>query len=338
MGEFGETFGNGRGNGEYGEGFGNGEASKSIRDVYAEATSWLAGRGVAEPAANTELLLQRLLGWSRTQLLLNWSDPFPEEEKGLLWQQWLGRKAMGEPAQYIIGEQAFYGLPFAVGPAVLIPRPETELLVERVLELGRQLWPEPAEAEGTGIAGGGSDGRNERDAATRPAVGDVGTGSGCIPVTLAVQRPTWRVYGSDISAQALEMAKRNAARHGARVEWLEGDLLEPYIAGGFDLDILVSNPPYIPAHDVAGLQPEVRLYEPHLALVGGEDGLVLYRRLAEQLRRLPRLPQLIGFEVGQGQADEVLALLRGVHAWQESEIVLDLAGIGRHVIVYDRVR
>jgi release factor glutamine methyltransferase len=122
------------------------------------------------------------------------------------------------------------------------------------------------------------------------------------------------------------------------VEWLEGDLLEPYIRGGIDLDILVSNPPYIPAGDVAGLQPEVRLYEPHLALVGGEDGLVLYRRLADELRRLPRLPQLVAFEVGQGQADEVLALLRSVHAWQESEIVLDLAGISRHVIVYDRAR
>jgi release factor glutamine methyltransferase len=290
---------------------------KTIREVYANACAWLAGRGVQEPAANAERLLQELLGWSRTRLLLNWSEPFPEEEKGLQWQQWLGRKAMGEPVQYIVGEQSFYGLPFYVGPAVLIPRPETELLVERVLELGRQLWPEPGAA---------------------PVLGDIGTGSGCIPVTVAVNRPQWRVYGSDISAAALEMAKRNAARHGARVEWLEGDLLEPYIRGGIDLDILVSNPPYIPAGDVAGLQPEVRLYEPHLALVGGEDGLVLYRRLADELRRLPRPPQLVAFEVGQGQADEVLALLRGVRAWQESEIVLDLAGISRHVIVYDRSR
>jgi release factor glutamine methyltransferase len=300
--------------------------------------AWLAGRGVEEPAANAELLLQRLLGWSRTQLLLNWSDPFPEEEMGLLWQQWLGRKAMGEPAQYIVGEQAFYGLPFAVGPAVLIPRPETELLVERILELGGELWPAGAGGGGPSGGAGDSGGRVARGAPAGPALGDVGTGSGCIPVTMAVQRPAWCVYGSDISAQALEMSRRNAARHGARVEWLEGDLLEPYIGGGVDLDILVSNPPYIPAGDVAGLQPEVRLYEPHLALVGGEDGLVLYRRLCDQLRRLPRLPQLIGFEVGQGQAGEVLALLRSVHAWQEIEIVPDFAGIQRHVIVYDRVR
>ncbi|MFC0216418.1 N5-glutamine methyltransferase family protein [Paenibacillus chartarius] len=350
---------------------------KTIREAYAEACTWLAGRGVAEAAANAELLLQELLGWSRTKMLLNWSEPFPEDEKGLQWQQWLGRKAMGEPVQYIIGEQTFYGLDFRVGPAVLIPRPETELLVERVLKLGAQLWPDAPRDDGAGGAAGSSRGAavamsdagdgeqsnaaatsggaaggataptvggaagavaEESPAARRPVLGDVGTGSGAIPVTIAVKRPDWRVYGSDISAAALEMARGNAARHGARVEWLEGDLLEPYISGGVDLDILVSNPPYIPAGDMAGLQPEVRLYEPQLALVGGEDGLVFYRRLADELRRLPRLPQLVAFEVGQGQADGVLALLQSVHAWQESEIVLDLAGISRHVIVYDRVR
>ncbi|UUZ97596.1 peptide chain release factor N(5)-glutamine methyltransferase [Paenibacillus sp. P25] len=136
------------------------------------------------------------------------------------------RKASGEPVQYIVGEQEFYGLPFKVTPAVLIPRPETELLVEQIVRIGRRLWGEGA----------------------APRVADIGTGSGAIAVSLAVQCPGWQVMASDISPSALEVARENAARHRVeeRVAFVEGDLLGPWIERGERLDAVVSNPPYIP--------------------------------------------------------------------------------------------
>jgi release factor glutamine methyltransferase len=213
--------------------------------------------------------------------------------------------------QYITGEQDFFGLPFAVSPAVLIPRPETELLVEALLHEGLRLFPQGA-----------------------PLLADVGTGSGAIPVTVAHERPAWRVAASDISAAALEMARVNAQRHGvaARVEWLEGDLLEPFIARRIAPDILVSNPPYIPDGDLPALMPEVRLFEPHTALFGGVEGLDLYRRMISQLPQLPRIPTVVGFEVGIRQAEAVAAMLRATADWDEIRFVPDLQGIDRHVI------
>jgi release factor glutamine methyltransferase len=282
----------------------------TIREAYVEASSFLAGRGVAESGACVELLLQHLLGWSRTELLLHWQEQLPLE-LAATWRQLVERKAAGEPVQYIIGEQEFYGLPFRVGGAVLIPRPETELLVEAILHEGSRLFPQGA-----------------------PLLADVGTGSGAIPVTLAHARPAWRVYSSDISAPALEMAQVNAQLSGVaeRITWLEGDLLEPYIERRLALDILVSNPPYIPDADLPALQPEVRLYEPHSALFGGPDGLDLYRRMIGQLPLLPQIPSLVGFEVGIRQAQDVAALLARTADWDDIRYVPDLAGIDRHVI------
>jgi release factor glutamine methyltransferase len=282
----------------------------TIREAYVEASSFLAAQGVADSASCADILLQHLLGWSRTTLLLSWQEPLPQE-LAATWRQLLERKAAGEPVQYITGEQEFYGLPFKVSGAVLIPRPETELLVEAILHEGSRLFPQGA-----------------------PLLADVGTGSGAIPVTISHARPAWRVYSSDISAAALEMARANAQRHGvaARVTLLEGDLLEPYIERRLAPDILVSNPPYIPASDVPALQPEVRLYEPHTALIGGPDGLDLYRRMVGQLPLLPKLPAIVGFEVGIRQAEEVAAMLREAADWEEIRLVPDLAGIDRHVI------
>lgn len=285
-------------------------AAKSIREAFVEASSFLGKLGVAEAASCVELLLQHLLSCSRTELLFRFPEQFPVElaEK---WRQLVERKAAGEPVQYIIGEQDFFGLPFAVSPAVLIPRPETELLVEALLHEGSRLFPQGA-----------------------PLLADVGTGSGAIPVTVAHARPTWRVAASDISAAALEMARVNAQRHGllARVEWLEGDLLEPFIARRIAPDILVSNPPYIPDGDLPALMPEVRLFEPHTALFGGVEGLDLYRRMISQLPQLPRIPTVVGFEVGIRQAEAVAAMLRAAADWDEIRFVPDLQGIDRHVI------
>lgn len=287
----------------------------TIREAYLQASSFLQQESVRDHAIVTELLLCHLLGWSRTDLFLRWGEPFPAE-KETEWSGYLRRKVGGEPVQYIIGEQEFYGLSFHVEQTVLIPRPETELLVEAIMKLGKELWP-----EGTAVA-----------------AADIGTGSGAIAVTLAAQCPTWRVHAVDLSPEALEVARGNARHNGVaeRVAFYQGDLMEPFLqqserAGA--LDIVVSNPPYIETEAIAELEEQVRCYEPILALDGGPDGLVLYRRLIDQLTRLqPTSPRLVGLEVGQGQARDVASLLERAGQWDDIRIVLDLAGIERHVI------
>jgi len=300
----------------------------TIGEACVQASLFLESHGIGEARANAERLMQYLLGVERSGLLRDWRDPLPAE-LALPWERLVARKAAGEPVQYIVGEQWFYGLQFAVTPDVLIPRPETELLVEAVLEAADRLWPE-AEAE---------------EKIRRPVVLDVGTGSGTIGVTLAVQRPSWQVYASDLSAAALAVARTNAERHGAapRMSFVQGDLLVPFMKrtdnsdeyAGLNIDILVSNPPYIPAGDIADLQPEVRDYEPRLALDGGADGLNPYRLIARQLSTLEAIPRIVAFELGQGQAEAVAELLRNCGFWREIRIIPDYAGIDRHVMAID---
>lgn len=309
----------------------------TIREAYSEASSFLRRHGVREPESNAERLLEHVLGESRSGMLLRWGEKFPVEQLGN-WERLLERKAAGEPVQYIIGEQEFYGLAFKVTPAVLIPRPETELLVEEVLRLGRLLLSGDSDA---GEADGGAEEQGpETDGAVcrEPVVCDIGTGSGAIAVTLASACPGWRVLASDLSPEALSVARSNAQRLGVgeRITFAEGDLLRPWIERRERIDILVSNPPYIPEADEPGLQPEVRLYEPRTALYGGEDGLVLYRRMTAQLAELAALPRLIGFEVGLGQAQAVRGLLEQAGDWDDVYVVPDLAGIERHVIAYKK--
>ncbi|WP_141336648.1 peptide chain release factor N(5)-glutamine methyltransferase [Paenibacillus sp. tmac-D7] len=311
------------------------ERRLTIREAYSEASSFLRRHGVRDPEANAERLLEHVLGESRSGMLLRWGEKFPVEQLGN-WKALLERKAAGEPVQYIIGEQEFYGHAFEVTPAVLIPRPETELLVEEVLRLGRLLWSAEAVDSGTGLLRH-ADGAEEREAVRhRPTVCDIGTGSGAIALTLAATCADWRVLASDLSAEALAVARSNALRLGVgeRVTFAEGDLLRPWIERRERIDILVSNPPYIPEADEPGLQPEVRLYEPRTALYGGEDGLVLYRRMTAQLAELVALPRLVGFEVGFGQAQAVRGLLEQAGDWDDLYVVPDLAGIERHVIAY----
>ena len=281
----------------------------TIREAWVQASSFLVASGVDDAAHHAELLLRHELEMERAAYLVALPDALPEAVIGR-FEEAISRRAAGEPTQYIIGWQHFYGLPFEVTPDVLIPRPETELLVEAVIAEAARLWPEEAPLE----------------------VADVGTGSGAIACTLAHLRPAWRVTAGDISPAALRVAERNAERLGvaSRLSWLQGDLLAPFAGRG--LDILVSNPPYIPAGDLAGLMREVRDYEPRTALDGGADGLDPYRRLVAMLPLLGAAPRLIGFEVGQGQAHDVAALLKSAGYGSKLVIVPDLAGIERHVI------
>lgn len=278
----------------------------NISEARREASSFLAACGVAEPESNAELLLRHVLGLEGAAYLSALRDPFPLERKAE-WEKVIRRKAAGEPAQYIVGEQDFYGLTFKVTPAVLIPRPETELLVEAIVQAADRLWP------------GGA-----------PQAADIGTGSGAIAAALAHLRPSWRISASDISPEALAVAQENVRRLGLDVAFKQGNLLEPF--AGEPLDIVVSNPPYIPADTIAHLQPEVRDHEPRGALDGGPDGLAPYRTMMAQLPLLPRPPRLIGFELGMGQAGEVAELLRQAGCWSEIVTIPDLAGIDRHVL------
>ncbi|WP_197286844.1 peptide chain release factor N(5)-glutamine methyltransferase [Paenibacillus sp. JCM 10914] len=287
---------------------------RSIREAFLEASSFLEGVKVMEARRNAQLLLEHVLDLSGTAYYMALGEPFPEHRKAA-FEEVIGHKAAGVPAQYIIGEQEFYGRPFTVTPAVLIPRPETELLVEAVLEHGQLLAPRPS-SHGRLLAA------------------DIGAGSGAIAVTLALHSPTWQLLASDISSDALEVASRNAERLGADVEFRQGNLLEPL--AGLAPDIIVSNPPYIPAEDIEELQPEVRDHEPRLALDGGEDGLRPYRIMMEQLPLLAAPPRLIAFELGQGQAEDVAAILRAAGHWAEIVTIQDLQGIDRHVLGISR--
>lgn len=346
---------------------------QSIREAFAEASSFLAGHGLMEPQRSSQLLLEHVLGLSGAAYYMALADPFPLARKAE-WEALVTRRAAGEPVQYITREQEFYGRTFEVTPDVLIPRPETELLVEAILKYGAELWPDglagvrgeaarEAEGDERRTAAGGEAGavrgeagpRNEAAAdeaaahygagrtaarresgagfacAARPLTAvDIGAGSGAISVTLAAEAPAWRVCAGDISPGALAVARRNAQRHGTAVDLRLGDLLEPF--AGLETDILVSNPPYIPGGDIAGLQREVRDHEPRTALDGGGDGLDPYRRMMEQLPLLPAPPRLVGFELGQGQAEQVAGLLRAAGYWDEIITIDDLAGIPRHVL------
>lgn len=298
----------------------------TIREARDRAAAWLEAQAASDSRSHAERLLMHVLGLDRAALLLAWHDPFPVE-KGEAWTALVRRRGAGEPLQYVIGEEWFYGRPFTVTPAVLIPRPETELLVEAVLEAADRLWPTAADAS-----------------AAAPTVVDVGTGSGAIAVTLAAQRHAWRVCASDLSPDALEVARANAARHGCagRIAFAQGDLLAPFIASGRGgtavdgaaarIDVLVSNPPYIPAADMPDLQREVRDYEPHLALEGGADGMDPYRRMLEQLPLLPAMPRIVAFELGMGQPRIVAERMRELGAWDDIRIITDYGGIERHII------
>ncbi|EHB65694.1 MULTISPECIES: peptide chain release factor N(5)-glutamine methyltransferase [Paenibacillus] len=281
---------------------------RSIREAFLEASSFLDGVGVLEPQRNAQLLLEHVLGLTGTAYYVALGDGFPEDQRSD-FEDVINRKADGVPAQYIIGEQEFYGRSFEVTPAVLIPRPETELLVEAVLKYGNQLAPQPGE---------------------RLTAVDIGTGSGAIAVTLALEAKGLRMLASDISPQALDVARRNASRLGADVEFRQGNLLEPF--AGLAPDMIVSNPPYIPARDIEELQPEVRDHEPRTALDGGPDGLYPYRVMMDQLPLLATPPRLIAFELGMGQAQDVADMLRAAGHWDEIVTIPDLAGIDRHVL------
>jgi release factor glutamine methyltransferase len=280
-----------------------------------------------------ELLLMHALERDRA-----WIYSHPEESLDPATAQkflaLIERRVAGEPVQYLTGKQEFWGLEFEVTPAVLIPRPETEHVIEVALaRLGER---------GIKI-------HMDTGAPREPLrVADVGTGSGCLAVALAWELPHAEVFATDISAPALEIARRNATRHGVadRIHFLQCDLLTglentdpssvgarraaPASAqGGSMFDLIVSNPPYIARNEAAQLQREVRDHEPHAALFGGPTGIEMYQRLIDQARGLLRDRGILVLELGHDSADHVRGIFDAQPAWTKVAITMDLAGIPR---------
>ncbi|ABB30624.1 protein-(glutamine-N5) methyltransferase, release factor-specific [Geobacter metallireducens RCH3] len=251
----------------------------TIRRVLDWTKGYLAEKGVENARLETEWLLSAALGLDRVGLYVNFDKPLNAEELSAV-RGLVARRAKREPLQYVLGTQEFCGLDFAVTPAVLIPRHDTEVLVEEAL-------------------------RRAPHAAT---VLDIGVGSGCIAVALAKNLPDAQVWGVEQSAGAITLARQNVERHGVRVILCAGSLFEPFADQRFDL--IVSNPPYIPTADLDTLQPEVREYEPRAALDGGADGLDFYRIIVPAALEHLNAGGWLMVELGIGQAEAVLGMFK----------------------------
>ena len=249
-----------------------------LLDLLERTTDFLAKRGVDSPRLDAELLLAEVLGLSRTQLYMNHDRPMSDPEVDA-FRELVKRRGQREPVAYILGRRDFWTLTLDVTPDVLIPRPDTERLVELVLA-----WV-------------GSDRSREL------RIVDVGTGSGCIALALASELPAATVVAIDTSDAALEIARCNAEKNDLRerVKFVSGDLLSPLAGREAAVDVVVSNPPYVTDGEYSELDPDVREFEPRLALTSGADGLNAIRRIVPDAHRILRPGGLLAIEIGSGQ-------------------------------------
>jgi len=306
----------------------------SVGDALRSATEWLRASGSRSPRLDAELLLATALGVDRAELFRRPERVLTRIEERR-FDGYLVRRQAREPVAYIRGRRAFRAIELEVTPAVLIPRPETETLVDVALEA---LAAVPAGGDAAGGALGDGPGAEAGPGGAaapglyEPLALDVGTGSGCIALALAAENPFARLVATDMSEAAVEVARRNAARLGlgGRVDIRRGDLLAD-LAPYERFDLIVSNPPYIPEAEYRALEPNVRDYEPRLALHGGEDGLDVYRRLIPAAAGRLRPGGVLAVEVGAGQAAAVRALFATAGAFEPAQERADLAGIARVV-------
>jgi release factor glutamine methyltransferase len=263
----------------------------SIGRVLRWAADDFARRGLPSPRLDAELLLSLVLGVDRIRLIVDAAQPLGDAELSA-YRELIKRRRRGEPIAYIRGEREFYGRRFRVDARVLVPRPDTETLVEVAL----------ARTQSRSLYGRAL---------------DLCTGSGCVAISFALERRTWKVTGVDVSAAAAELAHENAVRLGAAfsTRWLLGDLFAP-LAAREHFELITANPPYIPHADIAGLDADVRDFEPHLALDGGPDGLDLVRRVIDAAPEHLAAGGLLALEIGHDQADRTATLLeaRGFRA------------------------
>jgi release factor glutamine methyltransferase len=275
-----------------------------LKQAVDAAYELLVANGVPSPRLNAELLLMFVLARERAYLFAHPERELSSEEQ-YRYDQVIRERARGCPTQYITGHQEFWGLDLLVSPAVLIPRPETEHVVETVLELVKQFDPDPPR---------------------RLRMVDVGTGSGCIALAVVSELPQADVHAGDISDEALEMARINAARLGLdqRVHFRKSDLLTAFPRDTFDF--VVSNPPYVGESEADKVQKQVRDFEPRIAVFSGKEGTDIYRRLIPQAREVLKPGGWFVAEIGFSAEEKVKELLGG---WVDIQVTADLQGIPR---------
>jgi release factor glutamine methyltransferase len=279
---------------------------ETLHDALAAARTGLTEAGIrpAEAALDVDLYTCTLMGWDRTQLLVRLTDPVPEGLESRL-SDWTARRGRGEPTAYIVGTKEFWGLNLSVSPAVLIPRPESEFIVEEALPL--------------------------LEGCHAPLVADVGTGSGCLAIALATERDDCRVVATDISRPALKVARENSVRHGvaARITFVDTSFLDG-VDGPFN--VIMANPPYVRDGDAPALARPVK-HEPEVALFGGSNGLdAIAATLAAGVETLAPGGWLV-MEFGYGQDDEVAALVAARPGLRLDHVRHDLQGIPRTAVI-----
>jgi len=282
----------------------------TLAEVINNASSKLGIAGVTNARLDAEVLLSHIMSRDRAWLFTHIHDTLDDETRGV-FENTVERRSKREPLQYILGKQEFWGLAFIVTPDVLIPRPETELVVESALKIIESM--------------------NQQI-----TIVDLCTGSGCIAISLAKELKVARVFAVDKSGRALDIAKENARKHGVsdRIRFLEGDLYQPLemldILGG--VDIIVSNPPYVQSGDYDMLQPEVRDFEPAMALFAGPQGTEIHRKIIEGAPAYLKQTGALIMEMGLGQAKFLTKMTQDTEAYGVPEILKDLAGIERVIV------
>lgn len=285
-------------------------ANRTVRELLDLTGGYLGEKGVASPRLNAERLLADVLGLTRLELFCQHDRPVLSAEVAR-YRELVRRRAGGEPLQQILGETEFFSRPFKMTPGVFIPRPETERLVEACVRLLEPL----------------------RRADRSPVALEVGSGSGAICVSLACELPRLQVHASDVNPLAVELTRRNAHAlgAGARVHAVEGSRFDPLPASlKGQVDLLVSNPPYVRSGDIAGLSVEVRDHDPSAALDGGPDGLKFYRAIASNMGEWLRPGGHVAFEIGDDQGPAVQGIL-AASGGLEVEVIQDYAGRDRVV-------
>jgi release factor glutamine methyltransferase len=283
----------------------------TINELIAWTTQYFASQGIESPRLEAQILLAHVLNCSRIDLVAR-SHEVPRAEERARFREFIRRRVEHWPVAYLVGHREFYLLPFAVSPAVLIPRPDTETLVLAALDF---LKGKPA-----------------------PTVLDLGTGSGCIAVSIAHQCKAATITATDISPDALAIAEQNAQTHGVapQIRFLIGDLFEPFTTSSVRYDLIVSNPPYIPRSELANLPAEVRDHEPRVALDGGQDGLVYYRRITAEAANFLVPGGMLLLEIGWNQNDAVREFIAEQKALELGPTIKDKAG--RYRVVQARRR
>jgi len=275
----------------------------NVRDLLHVTAEYLEKKGIDSPRLTAEILLAHKLNVDRITLYLNFDQPLTENELSG-YRKLIKRRLQREPLQYIVGVQEFWSLEFAVTPQVLIPRPETELLVEQTIE---RLKAVPAEENKT------------------PTILDLGTGCGVIAISLAKAVQQAKIWATDISAEAMKLACLNAEKHGVsdRITFIQGNLWEPLLDQGLTFDHILSNPPYIAPEEFKNLSPEVRDYEPRLALDGHKDGMTYIQKIILEAPVFMKPGGWIMLEMAPHQTEKALGLIGEIENYGEKARIRD---------------